>query len=405
MKKAILISALIICVTTLWGQDESRFAGDYIINEKCTSYERGDTLYNEYIKKIRIFKDSSDNYIFSGSRVSNNVIINKFRADSFYIDKQSFLQTDYYYDNSNYDSVFFSINGSGIVKQDSIHYYYKVNDFFGGFCVGAGTRIMAHPDTAYHLRHFLPDSAQFIDNCDKPMYNIAGDTIINGKKMKKVYRNTESYYAAIYEDTMNAKYYAVCKGDTAEKLIVDFSVNKGDRLTVYNMNYKIMNYNLMAYDVSFDENGRKIIRISCNGRGECDVWVEGVGSVWSGVFPDIDCDRKILAPKCPLSKVVVGKDVVYGQNEPISKVVVSINGTKANADIRIYPNPAKDYLLIDTEDFECLTYVIVSTDGAILQSGELPSCIDITNLPNGINLIIVRNDNGEIVYSNRFIKN
>ena len=101
----------------------------------------------------------------------------------------------------------------------------------------------------------------------------------------------------------------------------------------------------------------------------------------------------------------MGKDVVYGQNEPISKVVVSINGTKANADIRIYPNPAKDYLLIDTEDFECLTYVIVSTNGAILQSGELPPYIDITNLPNGINLIIVRNDNGEIVYSNRFIKN
>ena len=66
MKKIITISTFMLCVTALWGQDESHFVGDYIINEKCTGYERGDTLYNEYIKKIRIFKDSSDNYIFSG---------------------------------------------------------------------------------------------------------------------------------------------------------------------------------------------------------------------------------------------------------------------------------------------------------------------------------------------------
>ena len=100
-------------------------------------------------------------------------------------------------------------------------------------CTGG---LRAQTDTAYHLHHFLPDSAQFTTCYDGVVYSIAGDTLINGKKMKKVY-NPNQYYAAIYEDTLNAKYYAVYEGETEEKLFMDFSAKEGDEIMVGVVNF------------------------------------------------------------------------------------------------------------------------------------------------------------------------
>ena len=109
----------------------------------------------------------------------------------------------------------------------------------------------------------------------------------------------------------------------------------------------------------------------------------------------------------PLARIMVGDSVIY---ERITAEIcdkdrgISINDTKTKASISIYPNPAKDFLFIDAESLECCTYEIVSTSGAILQNGELLPSIDISHLAHGLKLFVVKDDNGTVIYSGRFVK-
>ena len=270
-------------------------------------------------------------------------------------------------------------------------------------CTGG---LRAQTDTAYHLHHFLPDSAQFTTCYDGVVYSIAGDTLINGKKMKKVY-NPNQYYAAIYEDTLNAKYYAVYEGETEEKLFMDFSAKEGDEIMVSD---KYSSHKISVDSTWFDDNNRKIVPISDECGRYVDNWVEGIGSSRNVLIPYVTsyciADGRVES----LARVVVGDSIVYEQFSEVDCKSFepyrynSINSSKTYDNICVHPNPAKDFLLVVMESFECYTYEIISISGAVLQKGELLPSIDISCLPQGAKLIIVKNDNGEIVYSNKFIK-
>ena len=258
-------------------------------------------------------------------------------------------------------------------------------------------------DSTYYLHFFLPDSAQFMD-CDWTRYTIAGDTVINGKKMKKVYE-TIYYSAAIYEDTLNAKYYVVYENSTDEKLFMDFSVKKGDEVIVTN---SYVTKKVIVEDVRFDEKGRKMVEITAEGCMDlADVWIEGVGSVADVLFPEVSLYCIIDVWRKPLARIIVGDSVLY---ERITAEIcdyyrgVSINYAKTDASICIYPNPAKDFLIIDAADYDCHTYEIISVSGAVQQSGELLPSIDISHLPVGVKLIVVLDDNGKTVCLSKFVK-
>ena len=263
----------------------------------------------------------------------------------------------------------------------------------------------AQSDTAYRLHHFLPDSAQFTTCYDGVVYSIAGDTLINGKKMKKVY-NPNQYYAAIYEDTLNAKCYTVYDGEIEEKLFMDFSVKEGDEI---HLPYYSSDVKLTVDEVYFVESGRKVVKVRSNVK--IAFWVEGVGSILPVLFTDA-ADFAIIKESMgsSLAKVLVGDSIVYEQisdadcdaYEPHRYDFIKTSST--NVAISIYPNPAKDFLLVDIESFDCLTYEIISASGAVLQSGDLLPSINISRLPHGSKLFIVKNDNEEVVYSNKFIK-
>lgn len=57
-------------------------------------------------------------------------------------------------------------------------------------------------------------------------YILKGDTIISGKKCKKVYNQDEHYCAALREE--GDKVYLIQKDDTTLKLLYDFSLKEGD---------------------------------------------------------------------------------------------------------------------------------------------------------------------------------
>ncbi|MBO7145674.1 MAG: T9SS type A sorting domain-containing protein [Salinivirgaceae bacterium] len=264
----------------------------------------------------------------------------------------------------------------------------------------------AQSDTAYRLHHFLPDSAQFITCLDGVVYSIAGDTLINGKKMKKVY-NPNQYYAAIYEDTLNAKYFVVYESDTEEKLFMDFSAKEGDEIMVSD---KYSSHKILVDSIWLDDSNRKIVSI----RNKCghiaDDWIEGIGSLWNVLIPFVTgyclSDGNVES----LARVVVDDSIVYEHfsMEDCKSFELyrynSINSSKTNDNICVYPNPAKDFLIVDIESLDCLTYDIISVFGTIEQSGDLLPSINIGGLPQGSKLIVVKNDNGEIVYTNKFIK-
>ena len=272
------------------------------------------------------------------------------------------------------------------------------------FACASGLR--AQTDTAYHLHHFLPDSAQFTTCFDGVAYSITGDTLINGKKMKKVYAPF-LYYAAIYEDTLNAKYYAVYKGETEEKLFMDFSANVGDEVTVSD---KYSTQKVTVDSVFFDKNGRKVVSIISDCHSNFDDWTEGIGSFWNILIPNVTLYCIADATSDAVARVTVGDSIVY-EHFSIEDCKYlsqfrynSINDSKTDANIRVYPNPAKEYLLINIEHFECCTYEIISVSGSLLQSGDLLPSIDICNLPQGLKLIVIKDDNNEIVYSTKFLK-
>ena len=270
----------------------------------------------------------------------------------------------------------------------------------------------AQSDTAYRLHHFLPDSAQFITCLDGVVYSIAGDTLINGKKMKKVY-NPNQYYAAIYEDTLNAKYFVVYESDTEEKLFMDFSAKEGDEIMVSD---KYSSHKILVDSIWLDDSNRKIVSI----RNKCghiaDDWIEGIGSSMNALIPFVTGYCHADGRFESLARVVVGDSIVYEQLSEVDCKNIetyfknsepnynSINTSKTNDNICVYPNPAKDFLLVDTETFDCHTYEIITAGGSVLQNGELLPSIDISRLPQGAKFIVVKNNNGEIVYSNKFIK-
>lgn len=274
----------------------------------------------------------------------------------------------------------------------------------------AGT-LKAQTDSTYHLQHFLPDSAQFMD-CDLTYYIIAGDTVINEKKMKKTYVSSlEHYYAAIYEDTLNAKYYAVYKNSTKEILFMDFSVNKGDKVYLplyYDDDEPIDSTWAIAESVYFDESGRKVVEMT-NG-WEFSGWVEGIGSLVPILFEEpfkFKVIREVNDPS--LAKVVVGDSIVYerftAEQCEYFKQFKGVNiNTETEVSISTYPNPAKDFLIIDAQDYDCHTYEIISAFGTVEQSGALLPSIDISRLPVGVKVIVIKDDNGNVLYTSRFIK-
>lgn len=263
----------------------------------------------------------------------------------------------------------------------------------------------------YRLQHFLPDTA-FYYSCENSLVRtVCGDTIINGNKMHKVYNKTgfyddEHYEAAIREDTLSGKLYVLYKDSEYEDpqkevLLMDFSVEEGD--TVILPRGKSYYGEMLVHvvdDIYYDEKGRKVIE-TITPEYNCVIdWIEGIGCVSNAIFPPVCglCD----AIWHPLIRMFVGDSVVYDFGSDCSVAIEEHNTLQEKCSI--YPNPASSYLIVDLEQIDCLSYEIITPVGVVCQSLELSNTIDISDVPSGINHLIVRNGDGDILYFSKFIK-
>ena len=76
-------------------------------------------------------------------------------------------------------------------------------------------------------------------------------------------------------------------------------------------------------------------------------------------------------------------------------------------EIKIYPNPVKNQIQIIVKNLETATLNVYDLEGKIVYSGEIKnenSIIDFTKFSNGIYLFKIINENGDVLKTEKVVK-
>ena len=264
-------------------------------------------------------------------------------------------------------------------------------------------------------------------------YSLYGDTVINGIKYSKVYRQEESeafefdiskaeYFCAIRNDIENKRVYGVYKDDLPVKyhkniqydrtegkefLLYDFSLNMGDTVSVANfaeadkegyircvkfervdvIGIEITNKDFLTLNDTDSlvmlENGmqRKRILMSNDVENIWQYWIEGIGSS-DGPFRHYNKFEFEHALTKRLLCYNEDNEYLYYQNEfdidgdidCFIKFPSDVPENCMNDDIKVYPNPATSsveisYVLPEKE--KTATFVLTNTLGVNVLTTEL----------------------------------
>jgi len=272
------------------------------------------------------------------------------------------------------------------------------------------------------LHYFLPRNNAVMSILDQK-YWFEGDTIINGVRYTKIYRQkckseTEcgelSYYAAVREDTIGAKIYAVYPCDSArllyapyvcdDVLLADFDVHAGDQVDIY-CNWLWLDRQLVTVDnvdsIQINNQYRKRINLRKN-YWTPDSWVEGIGSVIFGLFfpapegvVDVGDVPKFLC-------LHLNNELLY-QNPEYDTCFLRDSGagipSVASPEDRTYYSVTNDQLYI-YGNYTCQIY---NVRGFLISSGIQSSAMNISSWATGIYFIQLY-DGNKLVYSGRFVK-
>lgn len=312
------------------------------------------------------------------------------------------------------------------------------------------------------LKYFLPRDNAVLSILDKK-YHFDGDTIIDGKRYTKIYRqvcisDTEcgdlSYYAAVREDTIAEKIYCIFAAysgyprypEGTEVLLADFAVQPGDEVTVYSDWEPCRD---LAFVESVDEvlvNGeyRKRINLSHESKWQeddlADSWIEGIGSVIYGLFfphtqlvidaydfPEFLClhvgDILIYQNSFYNTCYMEPYDPWQGYEQCIQNCMQN-NPDKSRSDcefyclywhwnniketnrsdFNIYPTLTNDILNVVFDDGQ-YSYRIYDGQGKFTQSDVVTNnTIKVVSLKPGVYYILFYGEDNQPVYAGKFIK-
>jgi len=275
------------------------------------------------------------------------------------------------------------------------------------------------------LKYFLPNSNAVMSILDHK-YWFEGDTIINNIRYTKVYRQkcqseTEcgelTYYAAVREDTVAEKIYCIQTYDGVERLLADFNVQAGDRVTLGS--YTMTPYwsqeestEVIETEVQIDDvdsiliNNQYRKRVNC--RGEYGSLVEGIGNMERGLFFMFDFGMPD-AKAAPIFLCLEIDDVLIYQKPDNNTCYVQddglVGGIKEvnNNNFEIYPTLVKDKLYFKTNN-NLSAYKIYDSQGKLCLSGVLnDNAVDVSTLYPGAYCIVSYNDK-RVVHTNKFVK-
>ncbi|MDR3339507.1 MAG: T9SS type A sorting domain-containing protein [Candidatus Symbiothrix sp.] len=263
-------------------------------------------------------------------------------------------------------------------------------------------------------------------------------TIINEKRYTKVYQQfcysetewgaNRYYYAAVREDTIAEKIYALFPCDSSswliymypdyceEKLMADFSVKAGDEVTVYSFWPAYYTPQLVTVkdvdSVLIENEYRKRVNLvdwmGNNFNWPPDSWVEGLGSVVYGLFfpgPEIVVDLGD-PPKFLCLHI---DDMLIYQNANYNTCYIKDGGTGEikefhHSGFKIYPTLADDHLYIEKTD-ALYSYKIYNSNGILYRNGKLSgNTINVSNLHPGVYFITFCKDGNVRIATERFVK-
>ncbi len=195
-------------------------------------------------------------------------------------------------------------------------------------------------------------------------YHIACDTVINDKTYYEV--NDEYYDEArgwVREDTTEQKIYFWSQDSTSETLVVDYSLEIGDFFIEQN------GYENEVIDIYY-ENGLKHIEFFNQ-----ILFIEGIGQSMRGIILHNNgwafASTHGWADSCGIILNTTSHSIIEDES------------------LNIHPNPADQFISIDTDSPSSLTYQIHDSTGRLMASGVqfTEQSLDIAHLPNGIYFI------------------
>jgi hypothetical protein len=215
------------------------------------------------------------------------------------------------------------------------------------------------------------------------IYSSFGDTTINGKNYKFIYKGYWYYFGDKYgylrEDTLTGKIWFLSL-DRNEQLIMDLSLVKSDTFDfAIDTKYTV--------DTVFYKSGRKYISFNENS-SDSILFIEGIGpfnflfspEVWNPSYAQIRCMFK-------------DNELVYHNTAYLDCIdtFTSIDNTKIN-NFKAFPNPAINFITININNEKLNIIELYNSSGLKIleQSIKDKSPIYIGNIPSGLYFVRIR---------------
>ncbi|MDP2723244.1 MAG: T9SS type A sorting domain-containing protein [Bacteroidales bacterium] len=228
-----------------------------------------------------------------------------------------------------------------------------------------------------------------------------GDTLVNSFVYKKVYSTTEEnpvnwdLWCLMREDS-NKKVWIRRPPSEIDNLMYDFTVEAGDSILVGFFEPVYIFVDSISI-VTINQQERKKYWFSCKARPYYkETWIEGIGSdkgiCWSGSASVVGGWFRLLC-------MSENQELIYANpNYESCYLITEINETE-NPLINIYPNPAKNTLIIEhAENFEVKSISILNKNGQeIKQFVSSIEQLDLSEIKSGMYFIKISLENGQIV--------
>jgi len=219
-------------------------------------------------------------------------------------------------------------------------------------------------------------------------YKLTGDTIISSKTYKKLYTSEEeqavnwSLWGFMREDT-DKKVWIRWHSDEEEFLVYDFSIEVGDSVLVGVDNPEYLRVDSISEN-EINQSQRKKFWLSAINYPSyyTETWIEGIGSnkgiCWSGSVLVVGGWYRLLC-------MYENETLIYSNPNYESCYLITEIDELEYPTLEIFPNPAKDLLLIkNTENHSITSIILFNANGQMIkQFDKMTDQFDISGISPG----------------------
>ena len=257
----------------------------------------------------------------------------------------------------------------------------------------------------WHIIH------RYMNNVNTQSLYTSNDTVIEGYTCQKIYDDNNIYKGALRNEEDRTFFYN--QGSCDAVILYDYSLTVGD--TVPNvivsgefMEGSNLERRLIVDSIAMDEiDGDLRKHIYFKPISDCifqvinEEWIQGIGSVHGLLFPLTIRTLAEEVNEClDLTCFFMSENLIWYNNQYTECSGTYANGPtnvkETDCQYKIYPNPVKDIIHIESSALYNSLYIYNSLGNLIIEKQANTSDIDISNFPNGIYFVQIINQNGAI---------